>query len=511
MSNKPRPFVIPVPLSAYDLTLLNRIITTVHKTPGLGVSDRLVLVAVLQHIPDTAAGNTASIDRILALSPANMKILAGLFSSGLLTARSWSTSAAQYAPISPDGNQSTPASGHQSGSGCSVPSYHWASVLYKDLFDSLKIPLFTPTIGFGGRGSVGEDLASALTTNSTQSLPPSIASVSNVEITFWLFLMVFLGPTLFNDLTQLIHEYNSNGYLNGLFPDAAMNWRFHKQPIAKIPCSIAAQPSQIHNPVVPVTSLIRAEYQTSISARMQYLQIPDSTQYRLFTNIAAKSEPSHPLLMTLHLKLEQMIYLSGLSLPLVQTHKRAAIDDAGDLSRQRGPRQQPSTGLMSRQVDNVEVRRKTPTVKMEANDDLPARPLGRGVFSWDAPTVQVKHRAPQQQAETSRGVEGNISVNDNSGEHERGEQVEGITGAIDSGSELEEGEVEERIQRATDSGSELEEGEVEEGKSTFDDDIPDFEEEEDEVRLVGMDPPHLYEVIERGYRQSAVRAAWRPY
>lgn len=98
MSNKPRPSVIPVPPTAHNFNLFNRLINTTHKRGGLNVSDRLVLVAVLQYIPDTAAGNTTSIDCIIALSPANMAFLASRLRSAFLTARGWKTSPIQQAP-----------------------------------------------------------------------------------------------------------------------------------------------------------------------------------------------------------------------------------------------------------------------------------------------------------------------------------------------------------------------------------------------------------------------------
>lgn len=119
----------------------------------------------------------------------------------------------------------------------------------------------------------------------------------------------------------------------------------------------------------------------------------------------------------------------------------------------------------------MEVREKTPTVKIEANDD----PLGRGAYSWEVTTVEVIYRAPQQQAETSRveeGGGGGASFHNNSGKPEGGEVVERRMRAIDNGSDLEEGKVVETI-------------------STADNDIPDFKKDEDEVRLVGMDSAHL--------------------
>lgn len=494
MSGQPRPFAIPVPLCAHDFTLLNRIITTVCKIGGLNGSDRLVLVSVLQHIPNTDAGRTTSIDRILALSPANLKLLAGLFTSGLLSTRGWGIFPVQEVPIGQDGTQLTSNSNHQPGSDRGIPNYHWASVLYKDLFDSLKIPLFPPTRGSGGMGSAAEDLPIALTANYPQPSSPFIASVNSDEITFWLFLMVYLGPTLFNDLTQLIREYNSNGFMNGLFLDTAMNWRFQKHPVNLVP-SIATKHNQRHvphqSPAVPTTSPIRVEHQASVSPGIQYLQIPHSSIYRLFANIAAKSSLSHPLLMSLHLMLQRMIYLSGLSLPLAPTQKRNATDDASYVASQRGPRKQPNTGFASGLVGNLETRRKTPTVKVEANGDCSVGSLGLGVYPLQAPTVEVQHHISQQPVTVGRAEKGNTSTIDNTTKLEEGEVVEGITSLDDNTTELEEGE-------------------VEEGITSDNDNIPDFEQEDDEVRLVGMDPPSLSEAIQHTYHQFMARRAGIP-
>ncbi|KAL0632305.1 hypothetical protein Q9L58_008826 [Maublancomyces gigas] len=239
-----------------------------------------------------------------------------------------------------------------------------------------------------------------------------------------------------------------------------MNWRPHKQPIGKPPCPVAAQEGQFHAPVVPVTSLVRVEHQTSISPPVQYLQIPNSALSRVFTNIAAESSLSHPLLRSLHLKLERMGYLSGLSLPIALTRKRAAIDDADDVGGRRGPRKLLNTGLMSRRVANVEVREKTPTVKIEANDD-PLRFLsGVGRTHGKSRLSRLNIALPSNRQRSAAWKRGGASFHDNSGKPEGGEVVE-------------------RRMRAIDNGSDLEEGEVVEAISTAENDIPDFKEDED--------------------------------
>lgn len=334
--------IIPSPLYIQNPILFSRAIKTLQSAVGLDDSDRLVLVGVLQHIPNTSS---SFISRLLSLPSHQLHSLASLFTAGLLDARSW---------------------GGQKETDESRSSSQLSSPAYRSLFALLQIsPFPTPAIqpikqedGEEDQDGVQEQelyqtaplrepsrqqsekpfpehqlhrcpiTGRSVALDHISLIPHSVAALNESATPIWLLLAICLGPSLRNHVYDLIRDGNSYTTTNTLLLDPTLHRCYDNgfvflSPV--LPGNIFSPDTTSHYDVrfqwrsnpddlkTLVTSL-PAQPEDQFPARtLQARPIHENDRFRLFTNDPETRPLPHPLLFSLHDMLWRMIGSSGLT------------------------------------------------------------------------------------------------------------------------------------------------------------------------------------------------------
>lgn len=356
--------VLPPPLYSQDPALYGQLIHFIQETFGLTEADRLVLLGVFKHIPVMKLSDTNFlVTRVLSLDHDHLKILADLFTAGLLDARSWGG-------LRKGGTRnSTPASTSATVSGLTTPAKPLMSPGYNELFHRLAVSSPFPN-GPSENVTTASDRVKRsaklsrdclkrqnnscpLTTRTENSLetahliPHSVAAMSRQDTAFWLLLAIALGPTLRDHLFSVIHDVKSYSTMNGLVLDASMHRYFDAGIFVLLPApDISFDPSTTEHldvtfrwrsspanlktcftmlPPDPECQVSKtAEGKSFQTVASQVRQVKDGSVFRLFTDDPKRLPLPHPLLLSLHALLWRMIGSSGLAETAGHKRKRLA-------------------------------------------------------------------------------------------------------------------------------------------------------------------------------------------
>lgn len=356
--------VLPPPLYSQNPALYGHLIHFIQETFGLTEVDRLVLLGVLKHMPVMDLAETNSlVTRVLSLDQVHVKLLADLFTAGLLDARSWGG-------LRKGGTRnSTPATTSATVSGQTTPAKPLMSPGYNELFHHLSISspfptgpsesVTTPSDRAKRSAKLSRDClkrqnnSCPLTTRTEGSLetahliPHSVAAMSRQDTAFWLLLAIILGPALRDHLFSVVHDVKSYSTMNGLVLDASMHRYFDAGIFVLLPATdIALDPSTTDHldvtfrwrssppnlktcytmlPPDPESQVSKtAEGKSFQTLASQVRQIEDGGVFRLFTDDPKRLPLPHPLLLSLHALLWRMIGSSGLAETTGQKRKRLA-------------------------------------------------------------------------------------------------------------------------------------------------------------------------------------------
>lgn len=314
------------------------------------------------------------ITRILSLDSDNLKLLADLFTAGLLDARSWGGLRKGAT------RNGTPATTSTSVSGQTTPARPLTSSGYNDLFQHLAISSPFPTGPSDAPATTGDrakrsaklsrdclkrqNNSCPLTTRTDNSLetahliPHSVAAMSRQDTAFWLLLAITLGPTLRDHLFSVIHDAKSYSTMNGLVLDASMHRYFDAGIFVLLPApAVGFDASSTDHldvtfrwrssspnlktcctmlPPSPGAQVSKTPHGKSYQTLAPQLrQIEDGDVFRLFTDDPKRLPLPHPFLLSLHALLWRMIGSSGLAETTGNKRKRLAVsrpyqNDSGD-------------------------------------------------------------------------------------------------------------------------------------------------------------------------------------
>lgn len=356
----PLTWVLPDPLYTENPQLYSHLSRRIRSRFGLTSSERLVLHAVLKHIPigpspDRSTAVTTLIDRILSLDLPRIKRLAEIFTNGLLQARSWggTRKSVRSRAISLDSiDNSVPDTPE---SRIETPMLDES---YNDLFQHLAISPFpdqrviidpesvekkpTRRTAKDSRACLERQNSSCpLTTQSDIGLemvhliPHSVAVLKKSENPFWLLIAIYLGPDLRDRLYDIIRGANSYSTTNGLvlgymmhkffdngvfyliprpttdfdtqtshYLDVCFQWKYSPDSLAV--CFTRLPPLPENQTTVTSAGSIRP------ALAPQARQIQDGDVFRLFTDDPARLPLPHPFLLSLHAALWEIIGCAGL-------------------------------------------------------------------------------------------------------------------------------------------------------------------------------------------------------
>lgn len=357
------PPTLPLPLYEALPDLYCRVLHFFNSSVGLSPADRLVLGGVFQFIPvlDSVA-TTGLLDRLQLLDATNLKLLADLFTAGLLDARSW-------------GGRRT--SGTRSSIGTPTTPAPMDALTtnseYNELFRQLSIlSPFPPPQSSSDRASTTSQRAKRsaklsrlclkrqndecpLTGESDVALETahlvsfSVAAPRRADTAFWLMLAVCLGPELRDHLHTIIHGHKSYTTANGLTLQSVLHKYFDRGAMALEPdllhTSVYEPAFTTHFDVVfrwrdtlqglrlritvlpldPDAQIITAADGSWAHATLaQERRIDDSHKFRLYTSDPERLPLPHPFLLSLHARLWCMIQSAGLSETIDRKRKRVA-------------------------------------------------------------------------------------------------------------------------------------------------------------------------------------------
>lgn len=352
------PNLLPPPLFVGNPALFARVQAYLW-SPERGIRnfERMVLGAVLRNMPtprqstpatvtDTSLPATWLLDRILALGPTDLSLLARLFTVALLGARSW-------------GGQ-LPA-GHRTRAEVSEDPV----AVFGPLFTTLGIhhlpPSYEPVAPSSTATHRSErqkencmirhehrcpiSLRKATSLTHAHIVPHSIVSDSNLSTSFWMLLTLILGPAMrdrFFDilgadavyttinsivLTNDLHSYYDTGLLT-LSPSPSIpsepfdpqTWNSYNVVLHWWHDQEELDTWVTHLPINPDEQLTHTgdKFSHVVSAKRE---LRDRDQFRLFTNYPDRLPLVHPLLLDLHGVVWRMIIEAGLG-QSVATHKR---------------------------------------------------------------------------------------------------------------------------------------------------------------------------------------------
>lgn len=351
-------WVLPDPLYTENPQLYSHLTRGIQSKFGLTSSERLVLHAVLKHIPIGSSPDrsvTTLIDRILSLDLPRIKRLAEIFTNGLLAARSWGGTRKSVCgrAISLDSIDNSVSDTPESRIETPV-----LDESYSDIFQHIAISPFPDQRVIVDPEGVGKKLtrrtakqshaclerqnsSCPLTTQSNIGLetahliPHSVAAFKKWETPFWLLVAIYLGPDLRDRLYDIIRDADSYSTTNGLVLGCMMHKFFDKGVFYLIPrptTDFDIKTSHYldvcfqwkYSPDNLALCFTRLpplpENQTTVTSAgsitptlaPQARQIQDGDVFRLFTGDPARLPLPHPFLLSLHAALWEIIGCAGL-------------------------------------------------------------------------------------------------------------------------------------------------------------------------------------------------------
>lgn len=363
------PAVLPSPLYRQDPSLFRLLIDRINNTCGLNDTDRLVLIGVLQHLPSTSPSGIIS--RVATLGPKKLKLLASIFIDGLFDVRSWGTrhnSFTDTLSIPGNGTRVDP----DSPTNLPEPP-HFVNPAVSALFSHLQIlPFPTTTTLVADRdraippGKRSQKLSTdclerqeslcpittrSLTHETAHLVPHYLSCTATPNTTFWLLIAIVLGPTLRDQLFEIVYGAESYSTTNGLLLDSSLRRLFDKGAALLLPRfsdETVYDPTTCYAydvifrwrdhardlklwmtylPWLPEHQLV--ESADGLLARVQIdpRPITDRGVFRLWTNDPVEKPLPHPLLLSTHAMLWRMISAAGLGVAGARRKRR--IDNVG--------------------------------------------------------------------------------------------------------------------------------------------------------------------------------------
>lgn len=357
--------VFPTSLYFQDPPLYCKLIHFIQDTCGLTEADRLVLLGVLKHMPVLQLSESRLlVTRVLSLDQHHLKLLADLFTAGLLDARSWGGLRKGASRL---GTSTTTSA---SASGLTTPAIPLTSPGFNELFQKLGISSPFPARSSeevtlsGDRSKRSAKLSRdclkrqnnscPLTTRTENALetahliPHSVAAMSSHDTAFWLLHAVCLGPVLRDHLYAVVRDAKSYSTMNGLVLDASMHRYYDAGIFVLLPSPDEAfdPTSSVHldvtfrwrsstpnlktcctmlppNPASQVTKTPQGKSSHTVAPQLR--QIQDGDVFRLFTDDPKRLPLPHPFLLSLHALLWRMIGSSGLAETTVNKRKRLTV------------------------------------------------------------------------------------------------------------------------------------------------------------------------------------------
>lgn len=356
------PPVLPPPLYEIDPTLHCRLLRYINCAVGLAPADRLVLGGVFQHLPvlDTHA-TTELLNRVQLLDATNLKLLANLFTAGLLDARSWGGSRT----ASTRSRTGTPAD--------SAPSnVLTTSAEYNELFCHLSITSpFPPPQSPTERQSTASHRVKRsaklsglclerqhdecpltaeadIALETAHLVPFSIAAPRRADTAFWLMLAICLGPVLRDHLHSIIHGHKACTTVNGLAMQSVLHKYFDRGAMALEPDLLHTSTSFDSTTTTSFDVMFRwrdliqglrlrvtmlpldpaEQITTAQNGSWAHVTLPgerrieDGHKFRLCTDDPKRLPLPHPFLLSLHARLWSMIQSAGLAETVDRKRKR---------------------------------------------------------------------------------------------------------------------------------------------------------------------------------------------
>lgn len=409
------PATLRPPIYSHDPLLNSRIQAFIWSSYGLEYGERVVLTAVLQRIPMPLPlplyrspqllaqdSHTFLIDRILALPPPLLKILARLFTTALLDARSWGDSRPNTSSAGTSLNSTTTGTTTVGtlSIGNAISSSKDPLDFYAPLFTALGISsLPVPVLP----NAEDNDSAAAAPSHShhrsprqkencfkrhrnhcpitfrketlthAHLIPHSITSLSSsAAAPFWMLLSICLGPDLRDAVFAIVGGSLSFSTTNSIALDSSLHKYFDKglfhlvpidplfDPVRHSTCDVRllwrGNDSEMRGLMTPLQTrpeeqVVAARSSSSSTQRLAYnvaadapyRQVGHGDCFRLWTSNKEACPLPHPLLLELHSMLWGMIAAAGMAEPrkggMKRTHRDAALDSyAGSDSGGAGTR-----------------------------------------------------------------------------------------------------------------------------------------------------------------------------
>lgn len=360
-------------------------------------SERVVLTAVLQHMPVPAPSSDSTpsiVDRILALPFPLLKLLARLFATALLDARSWGGGKPKSggADSTTTTNISTAETGTVDGDN-SAPDNPLSK--YSPLFAALGLSALPDTVPSAEDDNGANDTPAATSHSRHRSarqkelcfkrhryrcpitfrkeslthahlIPHSITSMSSsAAAPFWMLLSICLGPTIRDRvfatvggalsfsttnsiaLDSSLHKYFDKGLFH-LVPlhadqdftlnptcDVRLLWRGSDAELRGLMTPLQQNPEDqvtAASSVATASTHQRLSYNVPVDA--PYRQVIHGDCFRLWTSKPDTSPLPHPLLLQLHALLWSMIAAAGMAQPekgrAKRQYREAALDSDYD-------------------------------------------------------------------------------------------------------------------------------------------------------------------------------------
>lgn len=380
-----QPAILPEPCYAQCPANLCDLIDKIQDTLGLEDTDRLVLTGVLHHLPVTPA---SPITAICTLSPAQLKLLADVFTAGLLDVKSWGE---RHDGLSTYVQQTT---GDLATGSPELPELT-DSALGK-LFESLKIPPFPIAHAIVPDCDMTEDpqnrsekhaanciarekhvcpiTSRSLVLETAQLVPHSVARATAADMAFWLLAAVVLGPPLRDHLYSIIGGARSYSTTNGLALDPSLHQMYDKGTVLLLPQFTHFEKFNpdtcwwydvtfrwranmrdlglwmTHLPQEPGDqTLVATDGQFSRAKGIAPRSIANGDMFRLWTNDPIDKPLPHPFLLSMHAMFWRMIGAAGLAAPKARMKRRFSAfanpdsdddDDSDDGETPRPPKRQ---------------------------------------------------------------------------------------------------------------------------------------------------------------------------
>lgn len=391
VTSSPADSALSPPIFLYDPEMNSRIQASIWSSYGLEYSERAVLTAVLQHMPTPAPTADFSLpitDRILALPLPLLKLLARLFTTALLDARSW-------------GGTKPKSGGTQSRTTTNISTAETGTVdgdnsvadnplsKYSPLFAALGLSALPDTVPSDENYNDGRDTPAPTSHSRHRSarekdlcfkrhryrcpitfrkeslthahlIPHSITSMSSsAAAPFWMLLSICLGPTIRDRVFATVGGALSFSTTNSIALDSSLHQYFDKglfhlvpidanqDPAQTATCDVRLQwrgsdaelrglmtplPQNLEDQVTISTTNQRMSY--NVPADAPYRQVVHGDHFRLWTSKPNTAPLPHPLLLQVHALLWSMIAAAGMAQPekgrAKRQYREAALDSDYD-------------------------------------------------------------------------------------------------------------------------------------------------------------------------------------